>query len=136
MPAYLDASAVVKLVVRESGSDALGAVLGGSPSIVSSELVRAELPRAIRRLSGEDETTRERLIDAAIERLAHLDLISVSPERLDAAGALVDPALRTLDAIHIASALVIAGELDAFITYDTRQAAAATRLGLPVRTPR
>jgi uncharacterized protein len=131
---YLDASAVVKLVAEEPGHEKLRDLLR-SP-IASSELLRAEVPRAIRRLA-EDEpaTVTSRLFDQAARWLDAMALIGISRELLDIAGSLESPGLRTLDAIHIASALSIVSEVEAFITYDRRQANAASQAGLPVVVP-
>jgi predicted nucleic acid-binding protein len=59
----------------------------------------------------------------------------VSAALLDRAGALEPPTLRTLDAIHVASALALGDELEAIVTYDVRMAAAAEGLGLPLAAP-
>ena len=67
--------------------------------------------------------------------LARLLLVRLHPDVLDAAGRLHPPGLRTLDAIHIQCALLLGDDLDAFITYDARQAQAARLAGLRVEQP-
>lgn len=62
-------------------------------------------------------------------------LLAVDAPVLEAAAGLGPAELRTLDAIHVASALSLGGDLRAFVTYDERQASAARKAGLPVETP-
>lgn len=126
-PCYLDSSALVKLVDVEPESQALKRHLAAHPSRVSSALSTAEVIRAARR-HGPKAVRRARVI------LDQLDLLAVNPEVLDAAGMLDPLALRTLDAIHLASALRLeAGEL---VTYDVRMARAAETVGLSAFSPR
>ncbi len=127
---YLDSSALVKLVVREEGTDELRVWLASHPSVVSSAIAVTEVRRAVGRLS-----TRRSLSDRARLVLDGVALLSVDATILEAAAALKPPELRTLDTIHVASAVSLGGELLAFVTYDERQAAAAGRAGLPVVTP-
>jgi len=96
--------------------------------LIASELVRAELPRAVLRSAPDRLPVAEALI--ARLRLVHLDA-----ELLDAAGRRRPPALRTLDAIHVECALLLGGEVEALVTYDLRQAHAARAAGLAVRSP-
>jgi predicted nucleic acid-binding protein len=131
---YADASALVKLVVDEAESAALRAYLDDA-DLISSELVLTEIPRAINRAAATDPTLpRERLLTRAGELLDAIGLLSVDRELLLTAGTLAEPRLRALDAIHITSALS-AGTLDAFVTYDERQGAAARLLGLRTTAP-
>jgi predicted nucleic acid-binding protein len=127
---YLDSSALVKLVVREEGSDALRAWLAGYPEVVSSVLAVTEVRRAIGRVSG-----RRSLSDRARLVLDGVALLAVDVAVLDAAAGLKPAELRTLDAIHVASALSLGCDLHAFVTYDERQAGAARKAGLSVETP-
>ncbi|MCU0308130.1 MAG: type II toxin-antitoxin system VapC family toxin [Thermoleophilia bacterium] len=131
---YLDASALVKLVRDESGSAALRRHVDGA-RLVSSELVRTEVPRAVRRAAADDPgLPLDELVVAAGRVIDALTLITIDRGILAAAGALREPALRALDAIHIVSA-VDAGTVDAFVTYDARQAAAARLVGLRTVAP-
>jgi uncharacterized protein len=131
---YADSSALVKIVREEPETKALRAFFAEA-DIVSCELVLAELPRAIRRAVALDpQLPLEHLIDQAAEIINALGLIPLDRPLLLAAGALAEPALRTLDAIHVAAAIE-ANPLDAFVTYDERQAAAARLAGLRTVQP-
>ena len=131
---YADASALVKLVRDEPESDALRAFLADS-DIVSSELVLTEVPRAIRRAAARDpRLTLDVLIHRAEEALEGVALLPLERAVLLAAGALAEPALRALDAIHVAAAVDLA-PVDGFVTYDERQAAAARLVGLRTVSP-
>lgn len=126
--AYLDASALVRLVVPECESSALRAELTGWPRRVSSALTRAELVRACARV---DPAARDRARDL----LEGLSLVSVTDRVLDEAARVSPVSLPTLDAIHVATALVLREALGALITYDDRLTDAATRARLPVLSP-
>lgn len=131
---YADASALVKLVREEGESGALRAYLDGA-DLVSSELVLTEIPRAVRRAVAQDP---ELPLDSLLERVGELiDVLALRPldrALLACAGALAEPALRALDAIHVASAVDL-DPIEAFVTYDERQAAAARLAGLRTMTP-
>lgn len=125
---YLDASAVVKLVVRERESRALQRWLVGRAPITSSALVRTETLRAVRRQEPGH-------LARAQEVIAAISLQSIDVEILETASRL-DPAdLRTLDAIHIATAIRLAGDLDAIVTYDQRMIDGLAQLGLQAVAP-
>jgi predicted nucleic acid-binding protein len=131
---YADASALVKLVRDEPESSALRAFLGDA-NLVSSELVLTEVPRAIRRAAAYDPRLPVTvLIERAGEILDSLALLPVDRGLLAAAGAFTEPALRALDAIHVAAAIDLS-PLDAFVSYDERQAAAARLAGLRTLRP-
>lgn len=131
---YADASALVKLVRDEAESEALRAFLVDA-DLVSSELVLTEIPRAVRRAVAQDPALP---LDLLLERTAELiDALALRPlDRvlLEGAGALAEPALRALDAIHVASAVAL-DPVGAFVTYDERQAAAARLAGLRTMSP-
>lgn len=131
---YADASALVKLVRDEPESEALRAFLADA-DLVSSELVLTEIPRAVRRAGAQDP---ELPLDLLLERTAELiDALALRPldrALLEGAGALAEPALRALDAIHVASAVALY-PVGAFVTYDERQAAAARLAGLRTMSP-
>lgn len=76
-----------------------------------------------------------RQLTAADAIIARLRLVRLDAALLDAAGRLGPPALRSLDAIHLQSALLLGDELEALITYDAPQAEAARAVGLVVRAP-
>jgi predicted nucleic acid-binding protein len=67
--------------------------------------------------------------------LERVDLLRINDRVLDAAGSLAPPDLRSLDAIHLASAELFGSDLRAFVTYDDRLAAAAAGRGLRVIQP-
>jgi hypothetical protein len=125
---YLDSSALVKLVVEEPESWALGDFVRDRP-VVSSDIARVELPRAVRRMGlGPAAQTR------ANDVLRKLTLLKLERPTLTQAAELEPVGLRSLDAIHLASALTISG-LEDFVTYDRRLAGAAEAAGLPVEAP-
>jgi len=131
---YADASALVKLVRDEPESHRLRAFLADA-DLVSCELVLTEIPRAIRRASAHDPRLKSGvLLDRAGEVLDAVGLVPLERALLLAAGALSEPALRALDAIHVAAAVDLA-PLDGFVTYDERQAAAARLAGLRTVSP-
>lgn len=131
---YADASALVKLVRDEPESQALRSFLGDA-DLVSCELVLTEVPRAIRRAAADEpRLALDLLMDRAGEVIDAVGLAPVTRTLLLAAGALSEPALRALDAIHVAAAIDLA-PLDGFVTYDERQAAAARLAGLRTFAP-
>jgi hypothetical protein len=133
-PLYLDASAVTKLIAPEPESAELLASLAGR-ALVSSELVVAEVPRAVRRIAADG---RLRDLGAALEQLEALlggfALVPISREVLTLAGGFASPALRALDAIHVASSLML-NDLGSFISYDARQLRVAADAGLAITSP-
>jgi predicted nucleic acid-binding protein len=126
---YLDSSAIVKLAVREPESAALRRWLRRKRPLVSSALARTEVLRALLP-AGEEAVGRGRAV------LRGLDLLRVNDRVLEAAGLLLPLALRSLDAIHLATARELGDELGSLVTYDDRMAAAARALGHRVAAPR
>lgn len=128
---YLDTSALVKLVRREQESDGLADWLDEQGSIpwVSSALIEVELPRALRRSDP-------RLIADAPALVARVARYEIDDVVWAAAAAYPDPDLRSLDAIHLATAKAVFGNsLTAFVAYDERLLAAAADQGLAVERP-
>jgi hypothetical protein len=128
---YLDTSAVVKLIRREPETDALADWLDARQPTpwVSSTLVEVEMPRALRRTDSSLLTR----VPAVIARIARYNIDDVVRA---AAAAFPDPELRSLDAIHLATATVIfAHRLTAFVCYDQRLLSVAAAAGLPVQSP-
>lgn len=128
---YLDTAALVKLLRREPESDALADWLDERPDTLrmTSTLTEVELPRALRRIDPA-------LLPAApalLERLARHEIDEV----VRATAAAYETAdLRSLDAIHLATAQVVLGtRLTAFVTYDRRLLAAAESRSMPVANP-
>jgi len=129
MAYYVDPSALVKLVVAEPETMALQNWLGEQTEpLVSSDLARAELVRATRQAAP------DRLLRAR-EVLDILVLTEVGTAIFEQAGRLEPPALRTLDALHLASALDLGDDLDGMVTYDDRLASAAQVHGVLVVAP-
>jgi predicted nucleic acid-binding protein len=127
---YLDTSAFVKLVWGEAETPALEAFLRERPqaTLVSSALLVVETRRAILR-QAPGQLARADLL------LTRVDQVDVTRSVLDAASRLPDPSLRSLDAVHLATALQLGQDLDALVTYDSRLAAGAERQRLAVVTP-
>jgi len=130
---YLDASALVKVILVEAESHALRSWIAERPERLSSAIVAIELRRATRRVASEragaNDLTRE--TDVVLSGVALIPL----DERIAQVAASLDPLLlRTLDAIHLASALSLGG-VEALVTYDARLAAAAAGAGLAVASP-
>ena len=125
---YVDSSALVKLAVREPESAALRRYLGRPRPLVSSALARTEGMQALLPF-GSVAVRRGRDV------LARVDLLRLSDRVLDAAGALTPADLRSLDAIHLASAVQLGSDLRSFVTYDERLARAAAARGLRVVQP-
>ncbi len=126
---YLDSSAVVKLAVREPESAALRRYLRRRGPLLSSALARAEVLRALLPVG-------EAAVARGWEVLSRLHLMRVSDRVLSAAGALEPTTLRTLDAIHLATAAQLERDLGFLVTYDGRMADAATQHGHRVAAPR
>ena len=124
---YLDSSALVKAIVDEEQSLAVRALMTGA-MVTTSALSVVEVIRAVRRRQ-EDQVL------AARKTLAEAALIPIDDAVLGQAGMLGPASLRSLDAIHLASALLIRPELEAFVAYDDRLLDAAAALGMPVASP-
>lgn len=126
---YIDASALVKLVLSEPESAAVEA-LASTSQLFSSAIVTVETHRAIL-VAGGGDALRARA-DAVIATVA---LVEVT-EPIRAAAASAEPQLlRTLEAIHLASALGLGDQLDAMLVYDRRLSEAAVQAGLIVSAP-
>lgn len=128
--AYVDASALVKLLKTERETKAFRAALVDWPVQVASELIRVEAVCTARRLGDEDVLRRA---DAALERI---DLIPLTAEIVERASDAYDPPLRAMDAIHLATALTIRADLGAVFVYDEDLYAAARAHELNPLAPR
>ncbi|MQS12131.1 type II toxin-antitoxin system VapC family toxin [Streptomyces kaniharaensis] len=129
---YLDSCAILKLVVPEDESAALRTFLSsrGSEGHATSALAQVEVPRALIRIGAPQE-----LLDSSEDLLDRLLRIRLSDPALRAARRFPARHLRTLDAIHLASAEHLEHTLTAFVTYDKRLADAAGERDLPVVSP-
>lgn len=127
---YLDSSALVKLVLPEAESAALLECLAAWPARVTSELARVEVLRAARRASLKAEVEQR-----AEEVVASIHLLRLDGEILDRAARLEPRTLRSLDALHLASALSLGEDLGAIAIYDSAFATAAAAIGLAVLAP-
>jgi predicted nucleic acid-binding protein len=127
---YLDSSAIVKLVVTEPESGALRLYLASREERVASGLARVEVIRALRRVHGNARD----LLRRADEVLGGIALVAVDDPVLRDAAALAPRGLRSLDAVHLATALSLDG-IEAVVTYDRRLSAAAAEAGLDVAAP-
>jgi uncharacterized protein len=130
---YLDSCALIKLVVPERESSALIDWLSrqARPHMVTSKLAEVEVPRALRRNAP-------RALGLVSGMLTRLDRFEINDPVRATAGAYIDPILRSLDAVHLATAenLVASGKhVTAFVTYDKRLAEAASAAGLTVVAP-
>jgi uncharacterized protein len=120
----------VKLVLEEDESDALHRLLASSSAgLASSVVAGVEVPRAARRSAGRRGEAR------AQEVLRGIVLLELSNDVIERAVAAEPPALRSLDAIHLASALSLGADLGALVTYDDRMTTAAESAGLHVLAP-
>jgi predicted nucleic acid-binding protein len=127
-PVYIDSSALVKLVLRETETDALREFLASAGPLTSSILATVEVARAVARVAPQSQAAMTAVMEALVV-VAFDARIAVRAAGLAPAG------LRTLDAIHLATALEFGDELTAFVCYDDRLSAAARNLGLPVVAP-
>jgi predicted nucleic acid-binding protein len=127
---YLDSSALLKLLHEEPESAALADWLTGQTGspLLSSELAGVEVIRACRRINPE-------ALPEARALLAGLDLIPLGGAVIAEAADVGETTLRSLDAVHLASALSIREDLSAFIAYDHRLSDAASAAGLQLLAP-
>lgn len=128
---YADTSAVIKLLVEETDSKAFAAFYDthSDAEWVSSDLLRIELTRAVARAMPA-------LLPDARELLLAFSCIAIDDDIVEGAMNEPDRGLRSLDAIHLATARILAPELDALVTYDDRLLRAATDAGLVIVSPR
>jgi uncharacterized protein len=127
---YLDSSALVKLAITEAESASLHAWLAERPNLVlvSSSLIRVEVPRAVWRADPAALPESYQVIRRTTE-------IEVTDSVLSKAASVRPAILGDLDAIHLASALILRPDLTAFVAYDKRLLAAARDAGLPTASP-
>jgi predicted nucleic acid-binding protein len=127
---YLDSSALVKLILPEAETVPLLRLLLSWPYRIASQVAFVEVHRAVRRVSEDDVVLRR-----AEEVLNTIHFMDIHSGVLCEASFLQPRTLRSLDAIHLASALNLRPELGAMVTYDGGMAEAAKRLHLKVLAP-
>lgn len=129
---YLDTSAALKLLREEEHSAAMAAFYDQAASsgsrFVNSDLLRIELLRTVTRAAPQ-------LLPEARALLCAISTIEIDEEIVQAAGSEADRMLRTLDAIHLASARAFGADLTALLTYDNRLTQAAKDAGIPTCAP-
>lgn len=127
---YVDTSAALKLLREETHSRVFAEFYDGHPtaSWVSSALLRIEVMRAVHRAAP-------MLLPDARDLLTAFDYVAIDEDIVEAAMVEPDRALRSLDAIHLATARVLGTELTGMVTYDDRLAVAAAEAGMPVLAP-
>lgn len=125
---YLDTSVLGRVLLDEPDTPAIRRELSRFERHISSRLLGLEL----RRLA-----LREDMSEYVDELIFGIVLIPLDEEMLATAEAIAPPAVRTLDAIHLATAvrLADAGELDALMTYDKQLAAGARQHNITVLSP-
>jgi uncharacterized protein len=131
---YLDSAAIVKLIHREPESDALDLWLAerlGQPRVTSA-LAEVEVARAILRMAPASQPK-------ILAVLGTIGRFEIGPAVRGLAASYTDSALRSLDAIHLATAQVLAAELSGspitFATYDKRLLAVAGKAALTIASP-
>lgn len=117
-------------MLTEPGGRALERRIRGA-HVASSVVSKIEVHRAVRRAMPEPAKTLA-LVEQVLERI---DLVLLHSGVVEQAMRVAPPELRSLDAIHLASAFEFADQLDAFVTYDRQLARAASDAGLPVDSP-
>ena len=126
---YLDSSALIKLVFEEEETDALEAFLRDRPICVSSSLARVEVMRAARTAGDELVTRHADAVLGAVELIAPDAALLADAARLDPL------TLRSLDSVHLATAVALAADIEGMVVYDRRLAGAARQAGLTVWAP-
>jgi len=125
---YLDTSAFVKLLTAEAESEALRRFLRAQPTQVSSTLLDVEAHRVAARLGTVAAARTAQL-------LAGIALTPITPEVRSLARTIPPLSLRSLDAIHLATAVALGPDLGVFVAYDRRLLDAAADAGLTVASP-
>lgn len=127
---YLDSSALVKLILTEPETPALASWLAerADLAMVSSIIHRTEVPRAVWRADPS-------ALPRSYRQVRGVEKVALSTDVLDLAATLPPSSLRSVNAIHVASALSVRRDLEAFVSYDKRLLAAAEQAGLPTASP-
>ena len=129
MAFVVDSSALVKLIVNEPKSQSFSTWLKNCKhDLFVSEIAHTEVARAIARVDANVQGQLKNVLE-------RFGTIRVSSQILTIAGVLTPTNLRTLDAIHLASCLILGDDLKGFVTYDSAQADAASHNGITVIAP-
>ena len=128
---YVDTSAVIKLLVEETDSLAFAAFYDAHDDAewVSSALLQVEVTRAVARAMPA-------LLPDARDLLLAFSCIAIDEDIVEGAINEPDRTLRSLDAIHLATARILGADLDAVVSYDDRLVKAAQGAGLATVSPR
>lgn len=128
-PIYFDTSALAKLVLRENESDALERFLDvSSAQPATSEISHIELVRAVMRHDPAK-------LNIALDVLAEMVMLPLTAAMKEVAGRLKPASLRSLDAIHLATALEIQADLHSMVSYDNRLVEASRAAGIETVSP-
>lgn len=126
---YIDTSALLRLVFPDDTTPAVGRLVDDPDvDLVSSTLIRVEARRSTLRRAPR----RMPRVDLVLDRV---EVVGIDDAVIESAGRLPDTGLRSLDALHLATALLIREDVDALLTYDERLADAARAHGLAVAAP-
>lgn len=132
MRCYLDSSALAKLVLRERETSSLRGYLKKSTMRLTSAISEVELRRAVARADANANAN----ADVAAQRvLSVVAQVEVTRDVLKGAATVMPTTLKSLDALHLATALLVASDLDVFVTYDSQLGAAAATAGFVVVQP-
>jgi predicted nucleic acid-binding protein len=126
---YLDSSAIVKLIVSEPESEALRRFLTDRAPLVTSAIAVTEVNRSVLHLSASAWALARQVLGA-------MSLVAVGDRVLADAGGVLPARLRTLDAIHLATAAMFGGSLNGLVCYDRRLMEAGVDRGWEVASPR
>jgi uncharacterized protein len=127
---YVDSSTIVKLVAPEPETAALVELLRSNPATISSALARVEVMRALMRAGASPDRAAR-----ASEVLDRIALVPIDVEILGRAAVLGPRDLRSLDAIHLATPLLLQQDIAGLVTYDARLVGAAAGTGMAVLAP-
>ncbi len=125
---YIETSALLKLIWPEQGSDGVVAMLQDRTDLVSSALLAVEA----RRGTARNDPVNLPRVDVLLSRFR---LVGISDAVVESAGRLPDPMLRSRDAIHLATALLIREDVEVLLSYDDRLLAAASAHGIHTASP-
>lgn len=126
---YIDTSALAKLIVLESETPALLDWLKENKTdLATSELTHTELMRTVRRFAPDRATASRKILGQVIA-------LSATKSIFESAANIEPKSLKSLDAVHVTTALSLGDELEGVITYDQQMAGAVEGYGFPVIAP-